>query len=1060
MIEWFARNPVAANLLMLTIIVVGVTSAVRSIPIEFFPSFEAQRVSVTTTLRGATPRSVEDAVTTRIEQAIFDLEGVIELSSSSSEGASRVTAKIDESYDTRELLNEIKLRVDALNSLPSEAEKPIVSLSEINPAVLQLVVIGDTDPKLLRKVAERVREDLLRLPTITLVQIRGVTNYEMSIEVQPTTLERYGLSLSDVANAIQFGSRDLSAGNIKSRGGDLLVRTTGQAYTQSEFANIPVVTRTGADPILLGDIATINDGFEQLPIETRIDGTQAIRMNILRTGDQSAIQISDAVRAYIVEQNERMTNGIVLNYWDDETDVLRDRLSTLLESGIWGGLLVLILLSLFLRPAIAFWVFIGIPVSFMGALIFMPLVGGTFNIMSLFAFITVLGIVVDDAIVTGENIYRKMREGVDPLEASISGTREIAVPVTFGILTTIVAFYPLSDLGANRLGFIAQQIPLVVIPVLLFSLIESKFVLPSHLSKIKPRIEDDNTNRLSKLQIRISRGFEQFVIQRYTPFLEKCLRNKAISVATLLMVSTIILAYTITGHLKFTFFPRVESETVSFSLVMPDTTGFKTTQTHVATITQAVKDVQEKYRDPDTGISVIKQIFSIAGSSNGVVKPSIGKVLAELLGPEERHVNVRSTQIAREIRQRIGEIPGAQSLSVRAERARGGEPIYIELEGNNAADMQTLGFDIREKLRQYPNVFDIQDTFSGGKDEINIELKPRAYALGLSLADVANQIRGSVFGFEAQRIQRGREEVRVMVRLPLEHRSSIEDLKSIPINVRGQTTTIPLSDLAELSSGRSPTTLNRLNRSSIIAISADVDKSKADVPAILRDLREFIEQKNQTKQGIKFTFKGEAEEQSENNDGFKSGFILVMIAIYALLAIPFKSYTQPFIIMSIIPFSIVGAITGHIITGYDLSMLSVVGILALIGVVVNDSLVLVDYINKQRARGMDVFEAILKSGSARFRPVILTSITTFAGLTPLLLDSSTQAEFLKQMAISLGFGILFATIITLIFIPINYLLAYQAKHWSIRVCKKIWARWLRFWNADKQAADAKPEENL
>lgn len=1059
MIEWFARNPVAANLLMLTIVVVGVTSAVRSIPIEFFPSFEAQRVNVTTTLRGATPRSVEDAVTTRIEQAIFDLEGVIELSSSSSEGSSRVSAKIDEGYDTRELLNEIKLRVDALNSLPSEAEKPVVSLFEVNPAVLQLVVIGDTDPKLLRKVAESVREDLLRIPTITLVEIRGVTNYEMSIEVQPTSLERYGISLNDVANAIQLGSRDLSAGNIKSRGGDLLVRTTGQAYTQSEFANIPVITRAGADPILLGDIATITDGFEQLPIETRIDGTQAIRMNILRTGDQSAIQISNAVRAYIAEQNERMTNGIILSYWDDETDVLRDRLSTLLESGIWGGLLVLILLSLFLRPAIAFWVFIGIPVSFMGALIFMPLVGGSFNIMSLFAFITVLGIVVDDAIVTGENIYRKMREGIDPLEASITGTREIAVPVTFGILTTVVAFYPLTDLGANRFGFIAQQIPLVVIPVLLFSLIESKLVLPSHLSKVKPRNEN-SSNWLSNMQIRISRGFEQFVIQRYTPFLEKCLRNKAISIATLLTVSAIILSYAGTGHLKFTFFPRVESETVSFSLVMPDTTGFKTTQTHIATITQAVQEVQEKYRDPDTGISIVNKIFSIAGSSNGVVKPSIGKVLAELLGPEERHIDVRSTQIAREIRQRIGEIPGAQSLSVRAERGRGGEPIYIELEGNNASDMQTLGFEIREKLKQYPNVFDIQDTFSGGKEEINIELKPRAYALGLTLANVANQVRGSVFGFEAQRIQRGREEVRVMVRLPLEHRSSIEDLNSLPISVQGQSTTIPLSDLVELSSGRSPTTLNRLNRSSIIAISADVDKAKADVPAILRDLREFIEQKNQTKEGINFSFKGEAEEQSENNDGFKSGFILVLIAIYALLAIPFKSYTQPFIIMSIIPFSIVGAITGHIITGYDLSMLSVVGILALIGVVVNDSLVLVDYINKQRARGVEVFDAILKSGSARFRPVILTSITTFAGLTPLLLDSSTQAEFLKQMAISLGFGILFATIITLIFIPINYLLAYKAKHWSIRQCKKIWAMWLRFWHADTQSSNAKPEDNL
>jgi len=984
---------------------------------------------------------------------------VIEISSRSSEGTSTVSAKIDESYDKRELLNEIKLRVDALNSLPNEAEKPIVSLLEVNPPVLQLAVAGDTDAKLLRQTADRVREDLLRLPSITLVELLGVTNYEISIEIKPATLESFGLTLNGVSRAVQQGSRDVSAGNIKTRDGDLLVRTNGQAYTKDEFANIPVITRPGADPILLGDIATIVDGFEQRPLETRFNGAPAIMMDVLRTGDQSAITISDAVRAYISDHNARDTNGITLSYWDDEADVLRARLSTLVKSGVWGGLLVLILLSLFLRPAIAFWVFIGVPVSFMGAFIFMPLVGGTFNIMSLFAFITVLGIVVDDAIVTGENIYRKMRDGMDPLDASIIGTREIAVPVTFGILTTITAFYPLSDLGANRIGFIAQQIPLVVIPVLLMSLVESKFVLPSHLSHIKPRVDTENSGWLAKTQIRISRGFEQLISTHYAPFLEKCLRNKTITVSAMVMVSAVIMTYASTGHLKFTFFPRVESEEISFNLVMPDTTGFETTKTHIATITQAVKEVQEKYRDPKTGISIIKQTFSTSGSSGRSVKSSIGRVQAELLGPEERHIQIRSTEVAREIRERVGQIPGAQSFSIRAETGRGGEPIDIELAGNNVADMQQLGFELRDKLKEYPNVFDIQDTFSGGKEEINLDLKPRAHALGLSLADIASQVRDSIFGFEAQRIQRGREEVRVMVRLPLEHRSSIEDLSSLPIQVNGQSATVPLSDLADLTSGKSPTTLNRLNRTPIIRVTADVDKAKADVPAILRDLRQFIEQQNPVERNIRYSFKGEAEEQSENNEGFQSGFLLVMIAIYALLAIPFKSYTQPFIIMSIIPFSVVGAIAGHIITGYDLSILSIVGILALIGVVVNDSLVLVDYINKQRKRGLAVFDAVLTSGAARFRPVILTSITTFAGLTPLLLDNSTQSEFLKQMAISLGFGILFATAITLILIPINYLMAYQAKHWCIKQCRALWAMWLRFWHGDNTPSRANAGKN-
>jgi len=1048
MIEWFARNSVAANLLMVTILVIGCLSASRSIPIEVFPSFEIQSVSVSTAFRGATPNAVEDGITTRIEEAIFDIEGIKEIISTSSEGGSLVVAELDDGYEKRELLNEIKLRVDSLNTLPGDAENSVVTLSSRNPAVIQVAVIGeaDTDTKSLRLAAENVREDLLANQDITLVELQGVADYEISIEVKPETLDNFGLSLNQITRAIRAGSEDVSAGNVKTSEGEVLVRTDGQAYSAAEFARIPVITTLGSDPIFLGEIATISDGFEDKKILTRFDGKPAILIDVTRTGKQSSLDIASDVRSYIRDYNERAIGEIRLNFWDDDSVVLKGRLSSLISSGLSGGILVLLVLSLFLRPAVAFWVFLGVPMSFMGAFIFMPLVGGTFNMVSLFAFITVLGIVVDDAIVTGENIYSKMRDGMEPIKASIIGTKEIALPVTFGVLTTVVAFIPMANLGSNRVGFLAAQIPLVVIPVLMFSLIESKLVLPAHLSHVKPRSESAKENFLARIQLKVSRGFENLVITFYKPLLEKCLRNKSITLATIVAISAIILTWALTGHLKFTFFPRVESEEIRLSLTMPDTTGFETTHKNIQYISKQIFDLQEKYRDPETGKSIIRHTYSTTGTTGRTVKSSIGSVRAEIIGPEERHIKIGANQLAREIRERVGVIPGAEKLNIRSELGRGGEPINVELTGLDLDAMRIAGEHIRKKLHEYPNVFDIQDNFSGGKEELNIELKPQATVLGLSLADVANQVRGSVFGFEAQRVQRGREEVRVMVRLPQENRSSIEDLNNLPIRVGQQNQSIPLSDLATIKSVRSPTTLYRVNRSVIINVTADVDKEKADVPAILRDLRAVLEQEAAQQPGLQYTFKGESEEQSENNEGFKSGSLLVLVAIYALLAIPFKSYAQPLIVMSVIPFSAIGAILGHFITGFDLSILSIVGMLALIGVVVNDSLVLVDYVNQQRAKGVEVFDAVLNSGTRRFRPVILTSITTFAGLTPLLLDQSTQSRFLVPMAVSLGFGILFATFITLLMVPVNYLLAYNIKYGTKRIANAAWERWLLYWN--------------
>ena len=1056
MIEWFARNPVAANLLMVTIIIVGVLSAWRAIPLEVFPSFELDQVHVTTAFRGATPKSVEDGITNRIEEAIYTVEGVGKLTSASSEGLSSILAEIDEGYDKRVILNNIKLKVDSLNTLPSNAENSIVSLVARNQGVIQVVVAGDVDQKTLRLTADKVRTELLAKAEITLVELLGVSDYEISVEISPTTLESYGLTLSEVAAAINDGSADISAGNLRTLSGDILVRTNGQAFNQNEFSTIPIITSSGADPILLGDIATIVDGFEDQPLESIFNGKPAVMMNVTRTGQQSSIQIAKVVRDYISDyNNNNSASEIKLDYWDDDSKVVKARLSTLINSGIYGSILVLLVLSLFLRPAVAFWVFLGVPVSFMGAFIFMPFVGGTFNIMSLFAFITVLGIVVDDAIVTGENIYRKTREGMEPLQASIVGTKEIALPVTFGILTTVVAFLPMTDLGNTRIGYIAIQIPLVVIPVLLMSLVESKLVLPSHLSHVKPRSELAKANFLSRLQLKVSRGFESSILRYYQPFLKKCLSNKVVSIATLLAVSSTIAAFAYNGHVRYTFFPRVEAERITATLAMPDTTGYEVTRGHLVKIANHVRDLQEEYRDPNTGISVIRHTFVTSGSSGSEIKPSVGQVLVELIGPEERHIPIRASQITNELKRRVGDIPGSESLGYVFELGRAGVPINVELSGGSIEQMSNIGTRLRERLKIFPNVFDIQDNFSGGKEELNISLNERATALGLNLAEIATQVRGAVFGIEAQRIQRGREEARVMVRLPKENRSSLEDLENLNIRSNQSNNRIPLSDVAIITPKISPTTLHRLNRKAILSVTADVDKQNADVPAIMRDIRQFLNQELASEPSINYEFKGEAEEQAKSNEGFKTGGILVLIAIYALLAIPFKSYGQPLIVMSIIPFSAIGAVLGHIITGSDISILSLVGLMALLGVVINDSLVLVDYINRARARGAQVYEAVLESGAARFRPVMLTSITTFAGLTPLLLDNSTQSEFLKPMAISLGFGILFATVITLIIVPINYLVAYQVKYGTKRYVSNAWSMWLEFWNKEDDRPKAR-----
>lgn len=1020
MIAWFTRNHVAANLLLITILMAGLFSLSNKIPLEVFPSFDAERISISVSLRGSTPEDVERGITIRIEEAVQDLEGIERIRSRSSEGSGSVTVEVEDGYDPREMLADIKSRVDAINTFPVDAEKPIISLAQRKRDVITVTVGSDYGEKEVREFAERVRDDLLRLPDVTQLELDGVRNYEIAIELSQDRLRQYSLTLAQVSRAIGNSSLDISAGNLKSSGGDILLRSKGQAYHKDEFDSIVIKTNPDGSIIRLEDIATVTDGFEEYPIRTRFNGKQAAFIEVYRIGQQSAIEVADAVKQYIEDEQGNLPRGYSLSYWDDDSTIVKNRLATLTSSAIQGSILVLLLLTLFLRPSIAFWVFIGVPVSFMGALIMMPIFGVTLNIMSLFGFILVLGIVVDDAIVTGENVYRHMKTNDSAEAAAIKGTEEVATPVTFGILTTVVAFLPLAFIDGAR-GALFAQLPVVIIPVLLFSLIESKFVLPAHLKYVKLRGTKE-PSKFDKFQQGFADGFERAIIKYYQPVLQKALRNKGTTISMFVGAFVLVIALLMSGWTKFVFFPRIPSETVRMNLTMPTGTPFEVTDKFVQKIANAAYELQNKYVEED-GTPVIMNVLSFTGGRGG--STHLGRIRFEILPPEKRELQVTSQQLLREWRQAIGVIPGAESLTFRAEIGRSSDPVDIQLSGNNMNTLQQLSEQVKARLATYPEVFDIADSMSDGKQELQIELNEQGKALGLTRNDLTTQVRQAYFGAQVQRIQRGRDDVRVMVRLPIEERSAISILEHVLINTPDGKQ-VPLAHVATLIPGKSPSAINRIDRYRILSITADVDKESANMTVINSDISAYLSELVAQYPGVSYKMEGEAREQRESFGSLGWALLFVFFAIYCLLAIPFKSYWQPIVVMSVIPFGVLGAVFGHWIMATNLTILSLLGMLALIGVVVNDSLVLVDYINKKRAEGLALFDAVSTAGAARFRPVMLTSLTTFIGLMPLLFEKSTQAQFLIPMAISLGFGILFATFITLILVPVNYMLLEKA----------------------------------
>ncbi|MFK7891143.1 MAG: efflux RND transporter permease subunit [Granulosicoccus sp.] len=1018
LIAWFARNSVAANLLMVFIIAWGLSALSSRIPLEVFPGFELDIINVDIPFRGATPSEVEEGVTIRVEETIQTIAGIKSMTSIANEGSGTVTVEVANGYSTNEVRDEIESRISRISSFPDAADRPEISIPQPGREVISVVVAGDLPEKELRMLATRVRNDLEALPSVSTVSMSGVRSFEIAIEISQQVLQRYGLSLSDVANAIETASIDLAAGAINSGSGEVLLRAKGQAYVVEDFAQIAVMSRPDGTRLLLTDIAEIKDGFDGTDLRQQYNGQNSIEIDVFRTGLQSAITVADDVKAYLRTQQEIMPYGVTLGYWRDWSRAVKARLDTLKSSALQGGILVLILLTLFLRFWVAAWVFVGVPVSILGGIALMPVFGVSLNLLSLFAFILVLGIVVDDAIVTGENIYTHMRRKDNPLQAAIDGAQEVALPVTFGVLTTVAAFSPLLMIEGAR-GQIFAQIPLVVIPVLLFSIVESKLILPSHMSHLN--FYSEAPNAFARLQGRIADALETFILDRYQPALVSALRNRYLVLSLFLSAAIVVFSLVSAGHIRFIFFPRVQAETARAVLEMPRGTPFEVTAAKIEAISAAADVLKARHVDPATNESVIESILSLSGGNGRNTASHHGYVMFEIVPPEERVLSISSRELVAEWRELVGEITGATALTYRAEIGRAGSPLDVEISGNDFAEMDRVVAAVRLQLSQYEGVSDITDSSQGGKEEIRLQLKPGAQALGLTLESIAQQVRLAYLGIEVQSLQRGRDEVKVTVRYPEQQRQSLSQLEQLLVRTP-EGASVPLASVASLEFGRAYASIRRVDRRRTLNVRADIDKQTAQIEAIKSDLTDLARTLENQYPSTAISLEGEAREQRESFASLRVGLIFVLLAIYALLAIPFRSYLQPLLVMAVIPFGVVGGIFGHMIMGMPLSIMSYMGMLALCGVVVNDSLVLVDYVNRQRRKKLALFDAVRSAGVARFRAVILTSLTTFFGLLPLIFESSTQAQFLIPMAVSLGYGILFATLVTLVLIPVNYMI--------------------------------------
>ena len=952
--EWFARNPVAANLLM-AFIVIGGLLGMANVRGETFPDVAVDTHFIQVPYLGAAPEEVETAVCIRIEEAIQGIDGIDDIISSADEGLCTVVVQVALYADNRRVLDDLKTRVDAIETFPERTEKPIITEGRTQIRVVDIAVSGRADELALRTVAESVRDDLVSLPEISQVEFASVRPYEISIEVSERALRRHGLTFDAVADAVRRSSLDLPGGSIRRESGEILLRTVGQAYRGAEFENLVLLARADGTRLRVGDVATVVDGFAETDQFGRLDGEPAVVLSVLRTGEQSDMAISRAVNDYLERTAPTLPEGIRLTRWMNQAEVLIDRLGLMAGNGIAGLALVFVLLAVFLDPRLAFWVSLGIPISFLGAFMLMPGLDVTANIVSTFAFIMVLGIVVDDAIIVGENVYRHQRRGRDPLAGALEGVQEVATPVVFAVLTTVAAFSPLLFVP-GLLGKMMRYVPLVVIPCLLFSLVESLNILPAHLARRRM----DRRGRWSRFQHTLAEGMESVVDRAYRPALAACLRWRYLSLAAGVSVLVLTVGLVLGGRVAFHFFPAPEADVIYATLTMPMGTPAAVTAAAAQRLEDSAGQLRREVGE-QAGTDPVRHILTAVGNQPLGVAPGplwggpsqssghLAQVMLELAPPSER--GVRADELGRRWRELTGPIPQALELAFSASDLLPGEDVNVQLVGADAGQLRAAVERVKEGLRSYTGVYDVADSFQGGPREMRIGIKPAAEALGLTLEDVGRQVRQAFYGEEAQRIQRGRDDIRVMVRYPAEQRRTLGDLENMRIRTP-DTGEVPFGYVAAVETGRGVSSIRRVNHSRAINVTAALDETVTSAgvvnAALAADVMPTVEREHA---GVRYSFEGSQADQDAVLGSLQVGFPLALFVIFMLLAIPLKSYLQPLIIMSAIPFGFVGAVGGHIVMGENVTMLSMLGIVALSGVVVNDSLVMVDFINRERRGG-------------------------------------------------------------------------------------------------------------
>ncbi len=1023
-VRGFVRNPVAANMLMIILLAGGLVAGVM-IPRELFPEFSVDVVSVSVPRPGANPADIEEGIVLKIEEVVAGLDGVKEVSAESREGLGTVLAEIDTDADTQEVLDRIKMEVDRIDAFPADAEEPSTIEVTLRRHVIHVAISGDAPERTLKELAEQVRDEIADLPEVSQVSVSGVREYEISVEVSEEMLRRHSLTLSRVAKAVRDSSFDLPAGTVKTRGGDVALRIVGQRRRAPEFRSIPVLYKPDGTVVRLGDIAVVRESFEDVDIAGQFNGKPAALVSAFKTGDEDTVVIAEAVRRYVARHRDAMPEGIVMETWSDYSKFIRDRLDMLVRNGLMGLAIVFVVLLIFLGVRLSFWVAMGIPVSLLATVLVLHIGDQTLNMMSMFALIMALGLIVDDAIVVGENVYSHVERGGEPHLAAVAGTGEMIAPVTGAVVTTWLAFLPLL-LIPGVMGKFIGILPVAVITALAFSLVECLLILPAHLAhslekhdRRRDRPAAARAGPLRRFRTRLDEGIQAMIHRGFVPVYRLASRYRYVTVGAVLAVLVAMGGAFAGGRIQTVTFPKVDSDTLQSVLILPTGTPIERTKLVARHITEAARRLNEQFDAPG-GEPVVQRVYSLIGQQSGFGGESgshVAEVIVETLPAEQR--GLRSQRMVDRWRANAGRVPDALKLTFGAFRGGpGGLPIEIRLLGPTTDTVKPAAEALKAKLALYPGVRDITDDALPGKLEMKVRLKPDAPTLGIDLRALAVQLRSAFYGNESLKIQRGRDEIKVMVRYPQRQRRTFGDVEEMRVRTASGAE-VPFLEVADVDISRGYTTLRRAHRRSVITVRADIDEEIANAEQVLTDLKTggFLQGLRRRFPRVTVDFRGQRQQSAEALEALLVWFPLALLGIYTVLAAIFRSYTQPAIVMVAIPFGLVGAVIGHWILGFDVTLLSMFGMVALTGIVVNDSLVLIDQVNRRVRDGETLIQAAERGARDRFRPIVLTTATTVGGIAPLLAEQSFQAQFLKPMAVAIAFGLLFATALTLLVVP-------------------------------------------